>query len=278
MNRKLLSFDIDGTLAMPGNPPTEAVVKAIRKARGNGHLVFLSTGRPEWLVDAKIKEIGFDGGIFHAGGRAAVGNRTILDQCMPGDVVNFALDCLRKEKDLYFMLECAETCYRRNPEPFFAAAERMRGGSTELRRLMQALLDPSFMDEGNYNGQSVYKISYFTTNRAQMEQISAILNRRGKAVSFENMMPDEEMCSGEVTAHGTDKGTALDAICRYFGASVKDAVAFGDSMNDAEMIEAAGMGVAMGKAEPRLKAVADRICESVEEDGVAREMERLGLI
>lgn len=278
MNRKLLFFDIDGTLAMPGSPPTEAVVNAIRRARAKGHLAFLSTGRPEWLVEAQIKEIGFDGGIFHAGGRAAVGEMTILDQCMPGDLVDFSLNCLREELDLYFMLEGAETCYRRSRESFFAAAERVRGGSSELRRVMQALLDPSFLDERDYSGQSVYKISYFTTSKAQMERIGEILSRRGKAVSFENMIPDEEMCSGEVTAYGTDKGRALEAICRHFGASVKDAIAFGDSMNDAEMIQAAGLGIAMGNAESRLRAMADRICESVEEDGVVHELERLGLI
>ena len=42
---KLLFFDIDGTLCMPGEDPTERTVSAIRRARANGHKCFLSTGR-----------------------------------------------------------------------------------------------------------------------------------------------------------------------------------------------------------------------------------------
>jgi hydroxymethylpyrimidine pyrophosphatase-like HAD family hydrolase len=49
-------------------------------------------------------------------------------------------------------------------------------------------------------------------------------------------------------------------------------------MNDAEMLLAAGIGVAMGNAEPEVKKLSDRVCESVEEDGIARELERLGLV
>lgn len=62
------------------------------------------------------------------------------------------------------------------------------------------------------------------------------------------------------------------------GAEAADTLAWGDSMNDIEIIEAAGIGVAMGNAEKRVKEIADVICESVEEDGVAKEMKRQGLI
>ena len=54
-------------------------------------------------------------------------------------------------------------------------------------------------------------------------------------------------------------------------------MAFGDSMNDAEMLLAAGIGVAMGNAEQRVKDLADQVCESCDEDGVAKELERMGL-
>jgi hydroxymethylpyrimidine pyrophosphatase-like HAD family hydrolase len=49
-------------------------------------------------------------------------------------------------------------------------------------------------------------------------------------------------------------------------------------MNDVEMLTAAGIGVAMGNSEPRVKELADRICETCDEDGVVRELERMGLI
>ncbi len=67
-------------------------------------------------------------------------------------------------------------------------------------------------------------------------------------------------------------------MCEYFGAPLADTVAFGDSMNDYDMMKAAGFSVAMGNACEELKRMADVICESVWEDGVYHEFQRLKLI
>ena len=69
----------------------------------------------------------------------------------------------------------------------------------------------------------------------------------------------------------------MELICRHFGAALKDAIAFGDSMNDAAMLECAGLSVAMGNACDELKAMADIICEDVAHDGVYQAFCRLGL-
>lgn len=279
MERKLLFFDIDGTLAMPGFKVSPAVTNAIRTARSNGHLAFISTGRPKWLVPDYITDIGFDGGIFHAGGRVLVDNASIYDQYMPQSLTREMLECLRTVKGMYFILECAENCYRCDPTPFFDAIDSVNEetAGTELRRLMQDLMNPDHLDVDTYQGEGVYKISFFTTDKRMMEETVEKLSPIGKAVWFENLSAGYPMFAGEVSAFGVDKGTALNAVCRYLGAERKDCIAFGDSMNDAEIIVAAGEGIAMGNAEGRLKALADRCCESVVEDGIAKELHRLGL-
>ena len=75
--KKLLFFDIDGTLDMPGDPPSQAVVAALKKARSRGHLLFLSTGRTEIGVPTEIAAIGFDGFICSAGGRTVVQGKVL---------------------------------------------------------------------------------------------------------------------------------------------------------------------------------------------------------
>ena len=55
-------------------------------------------------------------------------------------------------------------------------------------------------------------------------------------------------------------------------------VAFGDSMNDFQMIRAAHTGIAMGNACPELKEIADFVCESVQDDGIYHQFSRMGLI
>lgn len=72
--RKLLFFDIDGTLAYPQQEPDPSSVEAIRQARKMGHLAFISTGRTIDSIPEAISRIGFDGGIFSAGGQIAIGH------------------------------------------------------------------------------------------------------------------------------------------------------------------------------------------------------------
>ena len=69
---KLLFFDIDGTLCMPGKAPSPRTVEAIQKARANGHKVFLSTGRNITGIPKAVNDIGFDGYITNAGACAQV--------------------------------------------------------------------------------------------------------------------------------------------------------------------------------------------------------------
>ena len=58
------------------------------------------------------------------------------------------------------------------------------------------------------------------------------------------------------------------AVLRNYGFSKNEAIAFGDGHNDIEMLEAVGMGVAMSNAKDEVKAKADFVCKSVEDDGI----------
>jgi hydroxymethylpyrimidine pyrophosphatase-like HAD family hydrolase len=65
------------------------------------------------------------------------------------------------------------------------------------------------------------------------------------------------------------KGVAVQEVLRYFQLEAENAIAFGDGENDIDMLQAAGLGVAMGNASDRVKEMADEVCGSVEEDGIA---------
>ena len=64
----------------------------------------------------------------------------------------------------------------------------------------------------------------------------------------------------------------------HFNLSVEESIAFGDGGNDVDMLLAAGIGVAMGNASDKVKAAADEVCGSVEEDGVYHYLKNKGLI
>jgi Cof subfamily protein (haloacid dehalogenase superfamily) len=73
----------------------------------------------------------------------------------------------------------------------------------------------------------------------------------------------------QVIPHGASKAAALHWLLERWGLSVDEVIAFGDDVNDVEMVAEAGLGVAMANAVPEVIAVADRITVSNVEDGVA---------
>ena len=79
----------------------------------------------------------------------------------------------------------------------------------------------------------------------------------------------------EFAAAGVTKGAGLDFLAEHMGFTPERTIAFGDGENDVELVEWAGYGIAVENAHPRVKAVADWICPSAEEQGVAQVLEAL---
>ena len=69
------------------------------------------------------------------------------------------------------------------------------------------------------------------------------------------------------------KAKAIEELARIWGISQSEIVAFGDDLNDIDMLSYAGISVAMGNALDEVKAVADFICETCDNDGVAKWIE-----
>ncbi len=79
----------------------------------------------------------------------------------------------------------------------------------------------------------------------------------------------------EFAAPGVTKGAGLDFLAAHMGFTRERTVAFGDGENDVELVEWAGYGIAVENAHERVKAAADWICPSAEEQGVAQVLELL---
>ena len=82
----------------------------------------------------------------------------------------------------------------------------------------------------------------------------------------------------DVIPAGGGKGVSILKILEYFDLDASRAMAFGDSYNDLEMLQAVGVGVAMGNAPAQLKEVANRVCGHVSQDGIYHFCQEQGLI
>jgi HAD superfamily hydrolase (TIGR01484 family) len=78
----------------------------------------------------------------------------------------------------------------------------------------------------------------------------------------------------EVTARGITKARGVRRICEQIGIEMEAVMAVGDGLNDLDLIEGAGLGVAMGNAAEELKRAADFVTESNEDDGVVLAIRR----
>ncbi|MFO7632888.1 MAG: Cof-type HAD-IIB family hydrolase [Caldilinea sp.] len=78
----------------------------------------------------------------------------------------------------------------------------------------------------------------------------------------------------EATAPGVDKGSGLRRLCDLLGIDIRRVLAIGDSDNDIPMLQAAGFGIAMGNASDHVKAVADWIAPTIDDEGAAVALKR----
>ena len=77
---------------------------------------------------------------------------------------------------------------------------------------------------------------------------------------------------------GFSKGSGIRKVCELFGIPISDTIAFGDSVNDLDMLETAGIGVAMGNGTDAAKQAADYVTTDMFDDGIWNACEALGLI
>lgn len=274
---KLLFFDIDGTLAHTGQSPTPATVSAIRQLRANGHKAFLSTGRTVDSIPHAVAEIGFDGGIFSPGAVIAYENQIFAQHFMSGALVRDILSVIQRESG-FFALETPDGRFNSdNGAQMLPQIDTTSVSPNMMQLAYNVLLDSTAISYSRYNGQPVYKIAYYFHNWAFPSLISGELNDRVKVVPFPNI-PGFPLAMGEISDPNITKGRALLELCEHLNIPVSSTIAFGDSMNDYEILSTAGLGVAMGNADPELKEQANLVCDRCENDGIAKPLRLLKLI
>lgn len=277
MERKLIFLDIDGTLVDAFGSPSERVAGALRKARENGHLLFLCTGRSMSVISGDILDLGFDGIVASAGGHIEIGERVVFDSILSEETIQECLSVFHAH-EVYCRIETPEGIYSDSQMQELLQAADPDPANSELIRMQKELESGVLIRPyEEYPCQGAYKICFSSSSMSLVEESKASLGDRFKFVVYpfaENMA----CINGEIIPNEVDKGKGMELVCQQFGASIKDTIAFGDSMNDYEMMETAGISVAMGNACEELKSVADVVCGTVKEDGVYYEFQRMGLI
>ena len=272
--RKLIFLDIDGTLTVPGhNEPPESALEVIREARERGHKVLLCTGRnPDML--APVLQYGFDGAVAIGGGYVVLDDEVLFDYPMTERQRDEAMR-LFKENGIFRTIEAKDASYC--DEGMGEFLKHSSGGNSELLRWREAIeRDLKIRPISEYDGRPIYKIVFMCSKAEQLAPAIEKLN--GEFYFLVQDMVAANCINGELINRKFDKGTGVRRVAEVLGIPLEDTIGFGDSMNDAEMIETVGVGVCMENGSPALKKMSDLVCPSVENDGLAWAFRELGLV
>ena len=258
---KALFFDIDGTLvSFRTHAIPASTVEALAGAREAGVKVFIATGRPVAIID-NLGAIGhlIDGYVTTNGAFSFVGSEVVACNAIPqSDVRSMA----RLSDELGFA--CVYVGERhivlQNPNEL-------------LYKIFYEYLNVRRLPE-NPPLDTIY--------RERIIQITPIVDEAVERV----IMPQLPGCiTGrwhpafmDVTADGADKGRGIEEMAARFGITIDETMAFGDGGNDIPMLRRAGIGVAMGNASDAVKAEADYVTTSVDDDGVRNALLHWGVI
>ncbi|KSU75479.1 hypothetical protein GA0061083_2948 [Pseudarthrobacter enclensis] len=274
-------LDIDGTYADHGLAP-EAHVEAVRGARRRGHLVFVCTGRPLSMVPDHILAAGFDGVITGAGARVDMNGEVLKDSRFSPETAALIVDTLDAH-DVAYILEAPEALHgrtgvderlRRVLTPVFAGRSRHDGLlSTDVDPVEDILRPVRYSDD--LRGASFAKISCFDSPVPLGRLMDVIGPEAGLIPSSLSALGES---AGEIFMAGTHKAVGIRVVQERLGLERADIVAIGDSANDIEMLEYAGVGIAVEGGHPSVLAVADQVTPGPAGNGVALALAGLGLL
>ena len=266
MGYKLIAMDLDGTLNNDEKKITPRTREALMAAQSAGIRLALASARPSPGLRKERDALCMreNGGVLMAynGGRIvdAATDHVLFETCMP--------------------LEAAQ----------------------EVLRALEKLPVTPILDDGRQfyvTDRNGYKVDYECRNNnmscVEVENLAEFLQFApvkilmsvdpaaiaGVQAQIAQLLPAELAVVQtaafylEVIPRAIDKGRGLVQICRALGLRPAEVIAFGDAENDIPMLRTAGVGVAMGNADAAVKAAADRVTRSNNEDGIAAALEEL---
>ena len=246
-NIRIVFFDIDGTLLKMGETELTPLMKQALHVLQQNHIkICLATGRGMMAIP-DFQGIEFDAVLAFNGSYCIADNQVILKHPLP-------------EADVHRIIENAAEAGR--PVSIATAKEMVANGRDQDLEDYYAIAHEELVVSDKfeeYVQQEVYQMML----GCDMEERKHILDgtQHAKLAAWWDRAVDVIPLEG-------GKGAAIEQILHHYRITKEEAVAFGDGANDIDMFQAVGTGIAMGNASEEVKAMADEVCGSVEEDGI----------
>lgn len=255
--KKILFFDVDGTLYNSEKILPTSAKEALFEARRNGYELAIATGRGPFMIQSLLEELEIDTYITFNGQYVVYKGEVVYTNGVEKDELAKIIAFAEARNELLVFLD---------DKRMIASGENNAWVAESLNTLNYPYPE---IDSTYYMQNSVYQTLIFMEEKDEHLYREAFPN-----VEFVRW----HRYSCDILPKGGSKALGIEKILDKIGLTVNDAVAFGDGLNDIEMLQAVGTGVAMGNGHERVKAVATHIAEHVDEGGLAKIMRQLNII
>lgn len=257
MSIKLIAADMDGTLLDSKKRLPEGLFSLIHALRERGVRFAPASGRQYYTLYAQFGEIADElVYICENGSVVCDGARMISFEAMPAEEVCRSIEVVRSLPGVEAIVSARDGgFYETSNDPEFLA----NAAHYSVRRTVV----PDLLEFCRY--EPVCKVAIYCKGRAEEVLLPAFhtfAETSQMVVSGEDWM--------DLTRPGMNKGLAVSALCKSLHILPEECMAFGDYMNDLEMLQAVGESYAMANGHEELKKAAKHICPSNDEDGVCR--------
>lgn len=254
---KIVFLDIDGTILNTQHEIPETTKMAVKALQEKGIVVAIATGRAPYMFRDIRKELNIDTYVSFNGQFAVFNNKPVLD---------YKVDMLTVESLRELALENGHSLVYMSTEEMVSSVKHDPLIESSLGSLN---FDHPRYEEDFYLYHPLSQLLLFCQEgeeEAYAERISDY-----KFVRWHKYAVDIILKRGS-------KAQGIEKLVEVLGFDMKDTYAFGDGLNDIEMLQTVGTGIAMGNAQPELKQHADLVTKHVDEDGILHGLKEVGLI
>ena len=254
---KLLLLDIDGTLLDSHKKLPASAKEALQQARLNGHDLAIATGRGPFMITNVLEELEIDTYITFNGQYIAHKGEAIHKQAIDADVLNDIFEFAdQRAHPLVFM----------NDKKMVSSIDFHPDIDESIKTLKMAHPE---VDKEFYLNNDVYQALVFCEEEEE-QQYRDTFNQ----VDFVRW----HRVSCDITPKGGTKASGIKHLIRATGHSIEETIAFGDGLNDLQMMDIAGYSVAMENGHEETKKRASYVTDHVDNDGLAKAFKHLKLI
>lgn len=259
MTHKCVFLDIDGTILRPDHTIADSTKEAVYQLQQKGIHVAIATGRPLNNSLSVMHELQITSHITFNGAHGVHQGAELFHRKMNEKTVDFLFaNAVSMQHDLFLFRKDENIVI--NP-------------TNEKYKQYAANLSMPFSEA--YNREDVTDI---LSGVVLMDQELDIHHYHAEKALHFSRGNVQSVVAYDINDSTVNKGTAIAEYLRFLGIRPEDVVAFGDGMNDKEMLSFVGHGVAMGNAQTSLLPYANTQTTSVTEDGIWNGLKSIGLV